>query len=350
VATILSYAKGIVYRHIPELHALVVFTYVCLATQGGLPQTVAGWITCPPTVYTVYTDGRRYRDKCRCVSWSRTRRGGRWVTECRAGWDDGWRYAARTWHLSLMRSVALAGLWLGSGQLGPPWIIALPLGLWLWRVGSIFWPWLAVVPPWSFLEGLQQTARLGERLVLWGYLGLALTNGLQRLVPSALTLAPGWADGESVTYGLLGLLGTARSVSVWRDTDGGCIRAELNGHFTLAVADDDRFRLRLLILFLLLLEVTDQCRGSRRTRDGRTPFVRQQDLATALGIPQPDISRWVRYWLEGDWRRLLSQYAKEILTDELRQKIIETWARVPNWGVQQVHQLLVESNLKVTVS
>jgi len=58
----------------------------------------------------------------------------------------------------------------------------------------------------------------------------------------------------------------------------GCYRAELSGHFTLAVADDDPFRLRLLILFLRLLEDPDERRGSRRTRTGRTPFVRQQYL------------------------------------------------------------------------
>jgi len=81
----------------------------------------------------------------------------------------------------------------------------------------------------------------------------------------------------------------------------GSYTATLCGHFTLRVAGDDPFRKRLLLLFLRLLEVPDEERRSRRTRDGRTPFVRQQYLAQAFAMPQPDISRIERYWLEGDW-------------------------------------------------
>ena len=52
---------------------------------------------------------------------------------------------------------------------------------------------------------------------------------------------------------------------------------------------------RLLIIFLGLLEAPGQTRGSRRTRDGRTPFVRQQQLARWFDVPQPDIGRWFKY-------------------------------------------------------
>ncbi|MBI4321628.1 MAG: 50S ribosomal protein L35 [Chloroflexi bacterium] len=163
-------------------------------------------------------------------------------------------------------------------------------------------------------------------------------------------VGPGFDGLKSSNWAFLGLLGGAPKVSVWRDTQGRCYRAEINGHFTLAVADDDHFRMRLLVLFLLLLELPDERRHSRRTRDGRTPFVRQQDLAAALGITQPEISRWESYSLKGDWRRLLSQHAKEVLTLEVQQKIIEAWARVASWGVQQVHELLVKQGLAVTLS
>jgi transposase-like protein len=128
----------------------------------------------------------------------------------------------------------------------------------------------------------------------------------------------------------------------------GAYEAELEGRFTLRVADDDPFRLRLLILFLRLLEAPDERRGGRRTRDGRTPFVRQQYVAETLGLPQPDLSRWERYWQAADWRRLLSQMAPEVLTLELQQRIIETWAHWPNWGIEQVHGFLVGQGVAVT--
>ena len=202
------------------------------------------------------------------------------------------------------------------------------------------------------LEGLQRTVELIERLMLWVYLALGVGVGLARLMPGGLTIGVGplnHGPGSSNWF-FLGLVGTAPRVSVWRDAPDGLYRAEISGRFTLAVADDDRFRVRLLVLFLRLLELPDERRRSRRTRDGRTPFVRQQALAAELGIPQPDLSRWERYWLVGDWRRLLSQHAEEVLTLELQQKIIEAWARVPRWGIEQVHRLLVQQGLAVTQS
>jgi len=65
------------------------------------------------------------------------------------------------------------------------------------------------------------------------------------------------------------------------------------------MASDDPIRARLLMLFLRLLEVPGQRRGSRRTRDGRTPFVRQQETAAWFALPQPDISRVEGYWVRG---------------------------------------------------
>jgi hypothetical protein len=74
-------------------------------------------------------------------------------------------------------------------------------------------------------------------------------------------------------------------VQVVRQVDGS-YQADLCGHFTLTVAGDHPFRMRLLVLFLSLLDVPGQTRGSRRTRDGRTPWVRQTQLADALGVTQ----------------------------------------------------------------
>jgi hypothetical protein len=71
-------------------------------------------------------------------------------------------------------------------------------------------------------------------------------------------------------------------------------------------------------------------------------------LAAALGIPQPDISRWERYAQQRDWRRLLSQYAPEILTHELQEQIISVWAHWPQWTVEDVYRVLVGQGVAVT--
>jgi transposase-like protein len=162
-----------------------------------------------------------------------------------------------------------------------------------------------------------------------------------------------WLNSSGTTevgWSTLAVLSTGSLVRVSHAAEDHRYQAELDGHFTLAVADDDPFRFRLLVLFLRLLEDPEERRGGRRTRAGRTPFVRQQYLAGALGIPHPDISRWERYWLVGDWRRLLSQHSDEILTVELQQRIIEAWARWPSWGIERVHRFLVEHGVTVTES
>jgi transposase-like protein len=240
----------------------------------------------------------------------------------------------------LARSAALGALWLASGRTGSAWVLVLPWAGWAWQVAGVLCPGLMGLPEWWLVRRL---ARGGERILLGAYLGLALRHWLVTLNQGG---SPhGWPWGPE-----FGVLCARPSVRVRHDREGGRYAAELQGHLTLAVADDDPFRLRMLVLFLLLLEDPNGRRGSRRTRDGRTPFVRQQWLAEALGLCQPDISLWLRYWLQGDWRRLLSQHSREVLTLELQQRIIETWARWPNWGVEQVHRLLVQQGVTVTES
>jgi len=97
---------------------------------------------------------------------------------------------------------------------------------------------------------------------------------------------------------------------------------------------------RLLVIFLGLLEVPGERRKSRRTRDGRTPFVREQQLAEWFGAPHPVISRWYGYWLAQDWRRLLSQRHGEVLTLELQQRVIESWVQFPWWSAQRLWEHL----------
>jgi hypothetical protein len=138
-------------------------------------------------------------------------------------------------------------------------------------------------------------------------------------------------------------------VAVERQPDGS-YQATLCGHFTLAVAGDHPFRMRLLILFLGLLDGSGPQRGGRRTRDGRTPFVRELQLAAWFGVPHPDISRWQRYWLSRDWANLLSLCSAEVLTAELVGRIVEVCATFPTWSQDQVYHYLRQQGVPVTAT
>lgn len=315
-----------------HLHIFAIGVLLWLAMLGRTPDSVGGWICCPPARYEVLASGRRRSKR----KWREVSNRGRWRVV-------GLTYVRLTWQVAFGRSAVLATLWAVSGEIGPSWIVGLPIGVWIWRVAGVVWPFLIRQPEWQILR---QIGRVLECGALWAYVWLALNNGFVNPPASSKSWIEMWPATEGITWLLLCARGP--TVTVRRDEEGQCYRAEMMGHFTLSVADDDRFRLRLLVLFLRLLEVGDEHRGSRRTRDGRTPFVRQEALATALEIPQPDLSRWERYWLAGDWRRLLSQHAGEVLTVELQQRIIETWARMPGLGIEGVHRFLVEQGVAVS--
>jgi hypothetical protein len=191
-----------------------------------------------------------------------------------------------------------------------------------------------------------------QRVLLLGYLGLALSTLLRTGRSPTFTSAA--LDRREAGFAPL-VLGMScplcqreePRVEVVAEQDGS-YTATLCGHFTLRVAGDHPFRIRLLLLFLRQLEVPDAQRGSRRTRDGRTPFVRQQYLAQVFSMPQPDLSRIERYWLEGDWANLLSLKTEEVLTQELRARIMEVFATFPWWGVEQVYQHLREQGVVVS--
>jgi len=252
------------------------------------------------------------------------------------------QYLGRTWPLAVLRSLLLRWLWESSGRLGPVWIVAWPVLLWLWQAAAVGWPKLYRWPEWRAGEWL---LRQGQRLLLVAGLGLAVGRGWGG--PPRALAARGMVGGPWV--GLGGLLYGQEEprVAVSRQEDGG-YQATLCGHFTLQVAGDDPFRARLLMLFLRLLDVPAEQRGSRRTRDGRTPLVRQAQLATWFGLPQPDISRIEGYWLQGDWPNLLSQCTPEVLTAELLHRIVTALVSLPHQGVEQVHERLCRQGVGVT--
>jgi len=103
----------------------------------------------------------------------------------------------------------------------------------------------------------------------------------------------------------------------------------VSGTFELGVDGTVRLYKRMLLIFLGLLQAPGETRGSRRTRDGRTPAVRQEQLAVWFGVPRPQISLWFKYWLERDWRGMLSQQKREALTEEVRRQVIGSWVKFP---------------------
>lgn len=301
-----------------RLHLLAVLCFMALALVGVGLEVSAGWLVWPPAVY-VTTPHCRQRS---------TPRGGG-GTDTQAAW---W-YVQHTWRQPAVQGVVLVLLWLQHGHNGLPWGALVPWLAWAWPLLGLVWPRLARQPEWWLVQRLATWVRTTP---WWLVIGLLLDQGGGGRAGQHTSLAGGVMLGATVT--------------VQHDRDHRCYTAELSGHFRLTMADDDPFRLRLFILALRALDDDSPLRGSRRTREGRTPLVRQQMLAAALGIPQPDISRWERYAQQRDWRRLLSQYAPEILTHELQEVIITTWARWPLWTAHQVWQVLLNQGVAVTLS
>jgi len=213
--------------------------------------------------------------------------------------------------------------------MGLPWVV------WLWQQSGWWWPGLRGQPEWRLGGWLLWQS---QRLVL---IGAAVVVVSQRL--SGLELEESW----QISLGCL-TTGGEPWVQVEREEDGS-YRAELKGEFQVRVSGDEPFRMRLLILFLRWLEAPAVERTrSRRTRDGRAPFVRQSQVANWFGVAQPHVSRWEGYWLAGDWANLLSLKSAELLTAEVRAEIIEVCAAFPWWNEEQVHQYLRQQQRPIT--
>ena len=117
-------------------------------------------------------------------------------------------------------------------------------------------------------------------------------------------------------------------VKVERQADGG-VDVRLCGEFRVHMNGDQPFRMRMLMVFLGLLDVEGGERKSRRTREGRTPFVRQEQMAAWFEVKQEHISLWQKYWRSGDWANLLSLKTDAVLTAELVAQVVEVCATFP---------------------
>jgi transposase-like protein len=310
-------------------HGLVLFSILILALLGQALDSQSGWLTCPPRLPSLpllrlgrkrSQSGPSLRDRLHSL----------------------WCYVTRSWPQPVLRSLLLALLWSLGGHPGPMLLIVWPWVLWLWQGIAAGWPELSQQPMW---RGSHWLLWQGQRLLLVGYAGLVV-----RQIRGGSGQGPeDWTLGHGLFLGL-GCQYCGREepwVEVIQEEDGS-YQATLCGHFSIRVSGDHPFRARLLLLFLRLLDAPDAERGSRRTRDGRTPFVRQQQAGIWFNLPQPDVSRVEGYWQRAAWPELLSRCTPEILTPELVRRIITVCATHPHWNREEVYQHL--QSQKVLVS
>ncbi len=280
---------------------------------GEMRIEQAGWLVYP-VLEATFGEAKRVR-----------KRGKR----CLQGENGGyWRVRANTWHVPMLRSLLLWVLWQISGQVGTDWLQLLPWLVWL-------------LPDKGGIVGrLKRGLWEVQRMVMVGYLGMSLIMVLRHLVGGKALIG-------SVGMSCVAAIGEEPKVEVVREEDGSYL-ATLRGNFTLRVDGASRFRIRLLMVFLGLLQGGRDQRASRRTRDGRTPFVRQEQLASWFEVPQERVSQYTRYWLQGDWSNLLSLKSAEVLTVDLLSRIVTVFATFPTWNQQQVYQYLHQQGIKVT--
>jgi hypothetical protein len=317
-------------------HGLVIVSIIALALLGQVVAEQAGWVLGGVGAEVV---GRRKG----CA------RGG--CVRASSGQAGLWLQWVQSGQIALLRSLLLWGLWSWSGQMGPAWLRLWPWALWLWRSVGLGWPGMGRRRNWRQVE---RWLVQGQQWLLLGYVGLAVAAGLRQCWGGWLIAGQPDTGSEAGIPMLLGggclVCGSAEPrVTVERQADGS-YQATLCGHFTLQVADDSVFRMRLLLLFLSLLDVPGPQRKGRRTRDGRTPFVTEMQLAAWFGMPHPVVSRLYKYWLNADWANLLSLHSAEVLTADLVRRIVEVCASFPWWGPGEVRQHLQSEGVAVTLA
>ncbi len=259
--------------------------------------------------------------------------------QCGFVWHTGWRWLRRSWMVAAVRSEVLMVLVFVTGCEEWRWVCVMPWVVWLWKGVGVAWPKLGRQP---MYRGLGRVWEESGRVTM---IGLTLTwIGQQTEVMSTSGM---W--GLSVGMVLRSQETIEPSVTVEQDEEG-MYHVQLRGEFEMHVDGQVEFYKRMLIVFLGLLEVPGETRRSRRTRDGRTPFCRQEQMAAWFKVTHPEISRWYDYWLRQDWRRMLSQRTGEVLTMEVQQRIVDTWAKFPWWGTERLWNHLRSHGSRVTLN
>ncbi len=318
-----------------RIHGLVILSCLVLALLGQVPESSGGWLSWPPGVTWVLVAGP---DRGRARTWEARRVGPA---------EGRWSWIEASWRNALLRSLGLGGLWWLSGRRELGWISGLPWLVWLWQTAGWVWPGLRGQPEW---QGVNWLLWQGQQLAWVSGLGLLLGRAVGEQVDDFVQTP--FQTGEGATSLALGLgcviCGREeRWVNVERQADGN-YRAELCGHFIMSMTGDDPFRIRLLWLFLRLLEEPGRRRRGSRTLDGRTPFVSQVQIAEWFDLPQPNVSRIEGYWRMADWPNLLSLKAAEVLTAELRAQIVGVFATFPWWTQLEVYEYLRQQGVAVT--
>ncbi len=317
-----------------RMHGLVILSCVVLALLGQMPGSSGGWLSCPPQMVR--------------LEWIRPSRQPRRAWDERDSWlGRGWHWLRASWHIPASRSLVLWGMWEMSGRWGPGWVVGLPWLLWLWQGGGQLWPGLHRQPEWG---GVGWLVWQGQRLALVGYGGLILSRVLSGAGKhGVLSGVKGSRSPLALGMGLgcVGCGEEGRWVEVERQAEGS-YRVELSGHFEMQVAGDEPFRVRMLMLFLRQLEEVGSKRRGGRTKDGRAPFVSQVQIAAWFDLPQPNVSRIEGYWRSGDWANLLSLKSAEVLTVELRERIVAVLAAFPWWRMEKVYAYLRKQEVAVS--
>jgi hypothetical protein len=261
--------------------------------------------------------------------------------------DGGWhgppsRVGRWVWRLSrvlqgsrvcwVCRVGLLAGLIAGSGlavHCPDVWpLIWLPVGDWALGVIGCVCPRLPVSQTYQDLRELLHRAYQGSVI---GLCMLAvhrgLNVGLSGVVLSSLVVCERDESRVELESG---------SGSDGQTT----YRVHLIGEFVYEVTPRDEFEKRMVILDLRRLRTP----GRENSPWG---IVRQEDLAQVFDVFQERISQWQTYVREGQWAQLLSVSDKSLLTEDLRQHIVEVWAANIWQTVAQVRERLAQQGVAV---
>ena len=300
-------------------HTIVVLSLVVLTTTGTRLESIGGWLACP--VPSVKLERYPHRESRRVTP--------------RGVWRARWCWLRQSWMIPAIRSEALMALVFLNEVWGWEWVCLLPWAAWLWKGVGIVWPSLGRQPTyvcmghvWERLSGIA-LAVLG---MIW----------VSRHIPA------GGVRVSTLSAGMC-LSSIGEPYAQAEIDEQGICHVQLRGEFELHVDSTVAFYKRMVIIFLGLLEVPGEARPSRRTRDGRMPFVRQEQMAAWFGVTHPEISRWYDYWLRQDWQRMLSQRTGEVLTLEVQRQVIDTWAKFPWWGAERAWRHLQSLGSAVTL-
>ncbi len=305
---------------------LAVVMLVVLGAMGTPLKAVEGWWACPSQVMEIGGGvSRKRRGRCEHEEFA---------------WQAGWSWLKRSWQVAGVRSEVIWLLVVWQEWRAWEWLLLLPWVLWLWQGMGVMWPRLRQQ---GWYWGLRRLLEESGRVTLLG-LGLVWLGQEVIVAGELLREYRGGSEGPLLSSMLM-----VPMVRVEQDEQG-VYHVQFKGEFEIHIDGKVEFYKRMLSIFLGQLEVTEESRSGRRTRDGRTPFVSQQQLAEWFGVSQPNISCWLGYWLKQDFRRLLSQKGAEVLTLELQQRVIESWVKYPFWGAEKFWKHLRQQGEQITLA